>query len=102
MEYMLLIVLAILLLYIFFNRGKFEHLLLLNKIIEHSDDGYWFYYVNSDKSWWSTQNYRLFGLDNYDVTKDKKFFPSLVHPDYYDKFIDSSIDRIREVLSILV
>lgn len=76
--------LVILILYL--NRYKFEHFILLNKILENSQDGYWIYYTERNKSWWSKQNYQLFGLADSQQLKDKNFFPSLIHPRYKEKF----------------
>ena len=97
MPYILFLIIGILI-FTFLYRGRFEHMLLINKILERSHDGYWFYYINSDKSWWSDQNYHLLGLDNYSTNKNKHFFPSLVHPDYYDKFITTTQQDSYEII----
>ena len=45
----------ILFIILYFGRYKLEHIILLNKILENSHDGYWIYYDNRDVSWWSKQ-----------------------------------------------
>ena len=42
----------ILFIILYFGRYKLEHIILLNKILENSHDGYWIYYDNRDVSWW--------------------------------------------------
>ena len=72
----------ILFIILYFGRYKLEHIILLNKILENSHDGYWIYYDNRDVSWWSKQNYQLLGLADNNQIKDKNFFPTLIHPKY--------------------
>lgn len=84
--------LIVLILYL--NRYKFEHFILLNKILENSQDGYWIYYTERNRSWWSKQNYQLLGLANSQQNKDKDFFPSLIHPRYKEKF-EHAVDSLN-------
>lgn len=84
--------LIVLILYL--NRYKFEHFILLNKILENSQDGYWIYYTERNRSWWSKQNYQLLGLANSQQNKDKDFFPSLIHPRYKEKF-EQAVDSLN-------
>ncbi len=82
----ILLILGGLLILAFVYKDKLEHILLLNKILDLSQDGYWLYYPKSDESWWSPQNYQLLGLKNRRQHKDKNFFPSLIHPKYVERF----------------
>lgn len=84
----------ILFIILYFGRYKLEHIILLNKILENSHDGYWIYYDNRDVSWWSKQNYQLLGLADNNQTKDKNFFPTLIHPKYRKKF-EESIESLK-------
>lgn len=87
MAYIIGLIIVILL---YFNRYRFEHFILLNKILENSQDGYWIYYTKRNTSWWSKQNYQLLGLADNNQVKDKNFFPALIHPRYQEKFEDAT------------
>ena len=86
MTYIIGLLIVILL---YFNRYRFEHFILLNKILENSQDGYWIYYTKRNTSWWSKQNYQLLGLADNNQVKNKDFFPALIHPRYREKFEDA-------------
>lgn len=86
MAYIIGLIIVILL---YFYRYRFEHFILLNKILENSQDGYWIYYTKHNTSWWSKQNYQLLGLADNNQVKDKNFFPALIHPRYQEKFEDA-------------
>lgn len=87
MAYIIGLIVVILL---YFNRYRFEHFILLNKILENSQDGYWIYYTKRNTSWWSRQNYQLLGLADTNQIKDKNFFPALIHPRDRERFEDAT------------
>ncbi|MGL4336120.1 MAG: EAL domain-containing protein [Turicibacter sp.] len=96
MPYIILtLLLALIIMFWYVYRKKFQHLLLLNKILEFSQDGYWIYYCDTDTSWWSYQNYQLLGLDPDNSKKDKNFFPALIHPRFLSKFHEA-IDSLSQ------
>ena len=96
MDFLLMIIAAMIMFLIVTNYIK--KLVFQNKDIRNFNYGYWMFFVDSQKVWWSNKNYRLLEVDRNEISVTNDFFLSMINPNHLEKFKDAISKKSYEVI----